>query len=116
MIAPVQAATVPDKIRVLPKLRSIWMPRPTVRRPANSTPIPPINNTTIIKFTPGCARNTRKPPRQRYRHIVHTANGQMWAQFPQKTPLTHLNPAPKRQLGTPSFFCFAAIVALHQEN
>jgi len=52
MIAPVQAATVPDRIRVLPKLRSIWMPRPTVRRPANSTPIPPINNTTIIKFTP----------------------------------------------------------------
>jgi hypothetical protein len=115
MIAPVQAATVPDRIRVLPKLRSIWMPRPTVRRPANSTPIPPINNTTIIKFTPGCARNARKPPRQRYRHIVHTANGQMWAQFPQKTPLTDLKSDPKHQLGTP-FFCFAAIVALHQEN
>jgi hypothetical protein len=40
----------------------------------------------------------------------------MWAQFPQKTPLTHFKPAPKHQLGTPSFFCFAAIVALHQEN
>jgi hypothetical protein len=39
----------------------------------------------------------------------------MWAQFPQKTALTDLNSDPKHQLGTP-FFCFAAIVALHQEN
>jgi hypothetical protein len=39
----------------------------------------------------------------------------MWAQFPHKTPLTHLKPAPKHQLGTPSF-CFVAIVALHQEK
>jgi hypothetical protein len=50
---------------------------------------------------------------------MHTANGQMWAlwaQFQQKTPLTDLKPAPKHQLGAPTFFCFAAVVALRQEN
>jgi len=39
----------------------------------------------------------------------------MWAQFPQKTPLTDLKSDPSTSWAR-QFFCFAAIVALHQEN
>ena len=54
MIIPVQAATVPVRIKVLPKLNSLTgIPKPIARRPANRQPIPAINHTTVIELTPG---------------------------------------------------------------
>ena len=54
--SPVHAMIAPVRIKVLPKLRSRRIPNPTVTRPATSKPNPATDNTTIIQFTPGCAR------------------------------------------------------------
>ena len=82
MIMPVHATIAPARIRVLPKLRSSSIPKPTVTRPASNMPIPAINSATIIEIIPRPRPKGSQPPMPRYRHIAHTANQQLQASFP----------------------------------
>ena len=53
MTNPVQAATVPVKIRVLPKLNSLTgIPNPIAARPASKRPMPATNKKNTIELTP----------------------------------------------------------------
>ena len=50
---PVQTATTPTRIKVLPKPNSlIGIPKAIARKPANTEPIPAISKTIIINLTP----------------------------------------------------------------
>ncbi len=62
-IIPEQATIAPARIKVLPRLRSSSIPKPTVRRPPNSKPIPATNRTIIIELTPAAPK-----ARSRQRH------------------------------------------------
>ena len=83
MITPVQTAITPAMISVLPTLNSlIGMPKPIASRPATTRPIPATNITTHHQTNPcSRARNARKPPTPRYRHIACIANRQLCTGF-----------------------------------
>jgi hypothetical protein len=81
--------------------------------------------TTIIELTPcSRARNTRKPPTPRYRHIVCIANRQLRSRFPKNLPSaggfrSTLCGSPGRPARRPYFYRLPIdmqYVALHQEN
>ncbi|MEH2568480.1 hypothetical protein [Bradyrhizobium sp. AZCC 2289] len=80
--------------------------------------------TTIIELTPcSRARNTRKPPTPRYRHIVCIANLQLRSRFPKIGPRLEDSGqhfAARRSARPRPYFYRLPIdmpyVALHQEN
>ena len=97
MSIPVQTAIAPVRISVLPKLSSIWMPRPTVTRPANSKPMPAINTTIIIGITlrlrPKCSQAAKATIPSYCAHRQRTNDGAV----PMKNPSADARTGPKHQ-------------------
>jgi len=108
---PVQAATAPATIMVLPRLNSlIEIPKANRQQARSRKPNPATNNTAIIELTPGRHQASPHPPPPRYRHIVCIANRQLWMRFPPKRRRLQ-----KRAFPIPVFLR-VTIAALHQEN
>ena len=117
-IIPVHAVIAPARIRVLPKLRSSWTPKPTVRRPASTRPSPAINRTTLIEFTPGPRQKCPQAPHATIPSYCAQRQPTIAGEVPREGP--HVNgSAPqfrRRAVWACRDFHLVTIAALHQGN
>ena len=100
MITPEQAAIAPARISVLPKLNSLYRNAEADRQQARQNKADPGDQHTNHHRTHprSRARNARRPPMPRYRHIVRIANRQLLRGVPENP----LQPAEDHPDVTPS--------------